>query len=364
MKKVKIGLIGCGGMAGFYRNVYTQIPGAKLDFVVGLEADEPEKVANELGAAHWSTNFEDCLSSDVDIVDISTPNHFHKEQFLKAAQAGKHILLQKPIAPELSDAKAILDCAQANDVISGVFMSKRGLPAYYIIKKLIKNGFIGKVGSAYARSAVLRKAEADINKNWRNSIEKTGGGALLQLGIHDYNMLSWIFDEKIISVSARCENIMSPHIGGEDTAQTIVTFESGISAVVESSYCSSAAFMSIYGNCGYIEYRDGMLTLFSKNTYVDDDIIYDTENTTRRYEMMCDNKRVYSRENPNEQHIAFVKSVMENKSVPVSIEEGFISLAIVKAAYEASKCGKTVIISDFLEKEGYCEKNKNRGLCK
>lgn len=351
MSDVKIGLIGCGGMASFYRQVYTQIPGAKLDFVVGLPSDDPERIARELGAAHWSTDYEDCLNSDVDIVDISTPNCFHEEQFIKAAAAKKHILLQKPITPGLKAAKRILDCAQGCSSKTGMFMSKRGLPAYYIMKKLIKSGFIGKVGSAYARSAVLRKAETDANKNWRNSLEKTGGGALLQLGIHDYDMLSWMLDERIISVSARCANLMSPHIGGEDTAITTVTFESGVAATVESSYCSRTALMTVYGSSGYITYRDGILTLFSKETYRDGGICYDTPNTKAEYKMMCDNPTVYSSKNPHEQHIAFVNAVINGTDVPVGIDRGFESLAIVKAAYESSDSGKTVNISEFIAKE-------------
>lgn len=352
MKELKIGLIGCGGMAAFYRDVYTKIPGAKLDFVVGLESDDPKGVSLKLGASRWSVNYEDCLNSDVDIVDISTPNHFHEEQFIKAAKAKKHILLQKPITPTLAAAKKILDCAASSDVKAGMFMSKRALPAYYIMKRLIKNGFIGKVGTAYARSAVLRKPEADQNKNWRNSVEKTGGGALLQLGIHDYDMLSWMFEERIVCVSARCKNLMSPHIGGEDTAQTTVTFQSGISAVVESSYCSRSAFMSIYGNKGEIHYQNGVLTLFSENTYSDKDISYQSANTKQEYKMICDNQSIYSSKNPYEQHIAFVNSVINETEVPVTIEEGFTSLAIVKAAYKAAQDQKTVIISDFLKEEG------------
>ena len=224
---IKVGLIGCGGMASFYRKIYTEIPGATLDFVVDVNEETAKSVAKELGVKNYSTDFNDCINSSVDVVDISTPNHLHKEQFAAAVKAGKHILLQKPISGSMDDALEILRLSQSTDKKCGVFMSRYCIKAYHVIKDMLKCGVIGNVSSVYARTSYVYRPKPDAPL-WRASKELTGGGSLIQLGVHDYDMLEWILGSEITHVSAVSENLMSPHVGGDDTTHSIVKFSNGL----------------------------------------------------------------------------------------------------------------------------------------
>lgn len=358
MKKWKVGLIGCGGMATFYRDIYRNMPGVELDYVVALTEEEARRTAEELGVKHYSMHYEDCLNSDVDIVDISTPNHLHKEQFLAALKAGKHILLQKPIAPDLEDAREILEAAQMSDLKTGMFMSKRCIGAYHEMKRMIQAGVIGQVASVHTRAALIRRPGAINAENWRNSLKMTGGGALIQLGIHDYDLLQWILEEKIVSISAFSDNLMSPHIGGDDMTQSIVRFQSGIMGSVEASYCSTQPFLEIYGREGVLTYKNGKLIIKASHIYESEVIMYDSPGIEKAFDMPSDNQILFCLDNPYEQHVMFLKAVMNDESVPVSIMEGYDALLIVKAAYESAQTGKTVYIDEMKAKVGgNCEED-------
>ena len=342
---IKVGLIGCGGMASFYRKIYTEIPGATLDFVVDVNEETAKSVAEELGVKNYSTDFNDCINSSVDVVDISTPNHLHKEQFAAAVKAGKHILLQKPISGSMDDALEILRLSQSTDKKCGVFMSRYCIKAYHVIKDMLSCGVIGNVSSAYARTAYVYRPKPDAPL-WRASKELTGGGSLIQLGVHDYDMLEWILGSEITHISAFSENLMSPHVGGDDTTHSIVKFSNGILGTVESSYCTKEASLKILGNKGSLSYVNGVLTV-SGESYEGFGIKYDTPKKAANFSLPYSNETLYNLENPHEQHVAFINSVINNTAVPVPISSGFDSLAVVKAAYESAKNGQTVCIEEF-----------------
>ena len=342
---LKVGLIGCGGMASFYRKIYTEIPNVRLDFVVDVNEETAKSAAEELGVKNYSTDFNDCVNSDVDVIDISTPNHLHKEQFTAAVKAGKHILLQKPISGSIEDAVEILRLSQSTDKKCGVFMSRYCVKAYHVIKDMLKLGVIGNVSSVYARTSYVYRPKPDAPL-WRASKELTGGGSLIQLGVHDYDMLEWILDAEITHISAFSENLMSPHVGGDDTTHSIVKFSNGILGTVEASYCTKEASLKILGNKGSISYVNGILTV-SGECYEGFGIMYDTPKKAATYSLPYSNETLFNTDNPYEQHVAFINSILNDTPVPVPVSSGFNSLAVVKAAYESADKGQTVCVEEY-----------------
>ena len=342
---IKVGLIGCGGMASFYRKIYTEIPNVRLDFVVDVNEETAKSAAEELGVKNYSTDFNDCVNSDVDVIDISTPNHLHKEQFTAAVKAGKHILLQKPISGSIEDAVEILRLSQSTDKKCGVFMSRYCVKAYHVIKDMLKLGVIGNVSSVYARTSYVYRPKPDAPL-WRASKELTGGGSLIQLGVHDYDMLEWILDAEITHISAFSENLMSQHVGGDDTTHSIVKFSNGVLGTVESSYCTKEASLKILGNKGSISYVNGVLTV-SGESYEGFGIKYDTPKAAAKFSLSYSNDTLFNTENPYEQHVAFINSIIDDTPVPVPISNGFNSLAVVKAAYESAETGQTVCVEEY-----------------
>ena len=140
--------------------------------------------------------------------------------------------------------------------------------------------------------------------------------------------------------------------------QSLVRFQSGIMGIVEASYCSTQSFLEIYGREGVLTYKNGKLIIRASHTYESEVIVYDNPGKESAFDMPSGNQVIFSLDNPYEQHVMFLKAVMNDEEVPVSILEGYEGLLIVKAAYESAQIGKTVYIDEMKAKVGgNCEED-------
>src|SRR4029453_10190391 len=121
--EIKVALVGCGGVARNYRKAYAHLPGVQVTVTVDTDEAEARRAAAESGAAKSSAKFSDALAPDVDAVVISTPNFLHCEQAVAALDAGKHVLLQKPMARTVEECDAILEAAAKSGTTLGVYMN-------------------------------------------------------------------------------------------------------------------------------------------------------------------------------------------------------------------------------------------------
>lgn len=337
-----IALIGCGGMAANYRKKYTQIPGARLMVVVDNNEGLAQKVAEELGVSRWSTDFRVVLEPDIDIVDISTPNFLHAQQAIAALRAGKDVILQKPITPTVEEAEDIIDIAVQTGRKVGVYMSLFDNPIFYEIKRLFEAGALGNVSNIYCRGAHNGGLRATLD-NWRKSVEKTGGGAFIQLTIHYINMIQWLLQDKIKSVAAFSRNNMCPNIGGDDVTNACCVFESGILGTLESSYASGPNVLAIYGTRGFIQLTDDYkLDIMLDEVYKGSIISYSKPRAIETSYI-----KNLQKDDQYDQHIAFVKAIIEEKPVPIPVEIGLYDLKVVKAVYKSSKEKRVVEINEM-----------------
>ena len=102
----RVALVGCGGVARRYRQAYRALDGVSVSVTIDVNAKEASEAALETGAARHSQQFDEALAPDVDAVVITTPNHLHCEQAERALAAGKHVLLQKPMARTVAECDA------------------------------------------------------------------------------------------------------------------------------------------------------------------------------------------------------------------------------------------------------------------
>ncbi len=343
-KVYRIAMIGCGGMANQYRHKYTLIPGAKLALLIDVNEEVAKNAAEKTGAERWSTDWKDALSPDIDIVDVSTPNHLHELHAVACMEAGKHVLLQKPIAPTLAEARRIVETAKKTGVTAGMYMSLFEDPIYYEIKRIIEGGHLGKIASVTCRGAHrggLRMAPG----TWRGSAEKTGGGCFIQLTVHQLDMAQWLLGEKIVRVAAFSKNRMSPNVGGDDSTVAACEFESGAVGTLESSYITEPNILAVYGTKGYIHVMNEVVTLKMDEGYEGDIIKYSEPGKTHSFRYSYNGYR--DDNNKYDQHIAFVKAVMEGRPAPVSLETGLYDLQVVKAVYESAKTKKWVEVAEM-----------------
>ena len=187
---MRIGLIGCGNIG-----VNAHIPGVKANdgMVIVAAADPtPERLAAAGEAAELSdgdlyADWRDLLArDDIDAVIVATPQRFRPEIVIAAAQAGKHILAEKPLALTPADAQAMIDAARENGVTLGTVHNYHFMPVYAEIKEVLDSGEIGEPEVAVMNYLGVedRPGAAAYVPRWRHNAADSGGGVLTGHAAH------------------------------------------------------------------------------------------------------------------------------------------------------------------------------------
>jgi len=250
-----VAIIGCGGAGGKIVGHYLATPLCKRVVVQDIAADRARACADRHPGAAWTTDFTAVLSDPlIHVVDVSTPNHLHAEQTTAALAAGKHVLVQKPMAPSVAQCAAMVNAAQRSQRLLGVYMSALEDPVCHDMHSLIRQGCLGRVCSVRYRLAHLNRFSKKTDReNWRASVEKTGGGSFMQLGIHGLHLLQWLLDADVCAVRAFSDNIANEkEVGGDDITHAVVQFGNQALGSIETSYCGEGHSLEIYGTHGHL----------------------------------------------------------------------------------------------------------------
>ena len=204
MPKIRIGLIGYGGIGRAHAAAYRAIP-----FHYGLSADSIEiagvatrrlesarRAAEEIGCAFFTDDYRELLRrADVDAVDICTPNNSHHAIALAAAEAGAHIYCEKPLAMTVAEAASMARAVRAAGVKAQVTFNFRFFPAVMRARHLVDAGFPGRIFSFRGRYHRSSYIDSEKPMSWRLRREITGGGALFDLGSHILDLLYFVLGE-------------------------------------------------------------------------------------------------------------------------------------------------------------------------
>lgn len=179
---MKVGLVGCGFMGRMHANVYGQLDGAKLVAAAEAKPEVLKRYAADFGVATYSTLEEMLASEALDAVDICLPTYLHKDFTIQAANAGKHVLCEKPMALNLADADAMAEACDRNGVKLMIGHCIRFWPEYAYLKRMVDEGRFGKLLSVH----LLRYGEFPSwsSDNWLADSALSGGG-VLDMHIHD-----------------------------------------------------------------------------------------------------------------------------------------------------------------------------------
>jgi predicted dehydrogenase len=354
--KVRVALVGSGGMAGYYLSVYRDVDFAQVVACVDASPEAARKAAELLSAPLATTEFSAALADNVDAVVISTPNHFHRPQAVAAMEAGKHVLLQKPVAPNLPDAEAIERAAAKSPRTVGLYMSYFDQPLMHDLRDLVQQKRLGDVVHFYARlmhkGGMVSSANAlRGQRTWRTSLEQTGGGCFIQVAVHYIHIFEWITGAKIVRATARARNLHCPGVEGEDLALAILEFDSGAMATIDTSWCTNGEQIALHGTLGRVEYRNSRWlamasSLGSFRGRVMDypgglTTSYDGEHGIEHQAEVVP-PHFGDATNPLNQHRMFLEAVRDSRPALCSISSGVDDLRVVAAVYESARTGRTV----------------------
>lgn len=245
MREFHVGVIGYGFMGKTHTHSYKTIPlyYSNLPFTIKLQGvctpkvAEAEAARDMQGYVYGTTDSDDIINDPkIDIVSICTPNVFHKDLVLRALQAGKHVYCDKPLTANIEESREILEVlAKYPNQITQVALQMRFYPAVMRAKELIEEGRLGKI--FMFQCDYLHSSGINPNKalSWKQNKSFGGGGVLLDLGAHAYDVMYYLLGEydRLYTVT----DIVYPKrpgsdgilvdVDAEDTALTTVRMKSG-----------------------------------------------------------------------------------------------------------------------------------------
>jgi predicted dehydrogenase len=254
MKKLGWGLIGCGDIAQKrVAPAFRDLASCELIAVNRAQSELAAAFAKQFGAKRWYLDWKKLLlDEEVDAVYIATPVHLHVEQVIAAAEAGKHVLCEKPMAMNVRECDQMIEACRANNVKLGVAYYRHFYPVVERIKAILKSGEIGAPVLAQINAFERFDPASSDPRSWLLKKELAGGGPMFDFGCHRIEVLTDIFGP-ITEVKAMNANVVFDR-EVEDTATALFRFESGACAVLSVSHAAAEPkdSLRIFGSLGSI----------------------------------------------------------------------------------------------------------------
>ena len=346
MMPVKFGIIGCGAIA--QRRHIPELAGNPDAKVVALCDPVPGRaaeLAKKFGGQPFTCHKEMLAEADLDAVVVCGPNWLHASQTLDALKAGKHVLVEKPMACTRAEAKAMIAAAKKAGKFLMVGQNQRLMSAHQKAKQILKTGVLGKVLTF--RTSFKHPGpdgwSVDGAKSWFFRKNEAVMGVTGDLGVHKADLMRWLLGQEFTSVSAVITTLDKRGADGkilqlDDNAYLLLKTTGGIVGSVEISW-------SNYGmedNMTVIYCQKGVMYLGTDREY---GVIVQYRNGNKELhkvgEMSTNTKQVGSGVST-----AFTRSILAGKKPEIDGMEGYRSLDIILTAMESAKAGKTLKIAN------------------
>ena len=238
---LRVALIGCGFIGRFHSAAIRAVAGRGLldvEYVAVCDenADRARSFARITGAEAVTDAAEVIDSPDIDAVYICVPTAYHKEFVLRAADRGKHIFCEKPLATNLADVEEMVAAVDAANVRAAVGLVLRHSPILTVLHELMQDATLGRLMTVVFRDDQFFPITGQYASDWRKDAAVAGAGTLLEHSIHDIDVLHWLAGP-VRSVRATTRNFAG-HEGIEDLVVANLDFESGAQASLTSVWHS------------------------------------------------------------------------------------------------------------------------------
>jgi predicted dehydrogenase len=247
------GLVGCGDIAAKrVAAALAQAEGSALVTVARARAELAAEFAERHGARRWHADWRDVLKDpEVDAVYLATPVHLHAEQATAAAQAGKHVLCEKPMALDAAGCQRMVAAARAHGVRLGVAYYRRHYPVIARLRELLASGEIGEPVLAHAQAFESFDPGPDHPRAWLMRRSESGGGPMADFGCHRIEVLLDLLGP-VSEVHGFPDNVRYAQREVEDTCVAHLRFRSGAVAVLAVTHAAAESrdTLEIFGTKG------------------------------------------------------------------------------------------------------------------
>lgn len=336
-----VAVIGAGGIAGTHVEALKEIGEAKL---CGVWSHSPAKLqtfADRYGIPAYQSLEELLQDHAVQVVVLCLPPGLNTEYGLQAAEAGKHLIVEKPIDTDAVRGERLIKTYRDKGLTLSVIFQNRFTPAMKKAKQAIAEGLLGKIYLADGYAKLYRSAAYYDSGAWRGTKALEGGGAFINQGIHTIDMLQWLMGG-VKSVEGVVKTVRH-NIEVEDMGTVLVEYNNGAIGVLEISTAIEPGYMErmeIHGEKGTIVMDKGNILEWKVQGCKEEDYLEKRHTATG-----AANSPAVSYINHKEQLAEILASIMKGKDPLVTGEEGIKALKIVQAIYESSAKRQRVYVS-------------------
>jgi len=342
MTKVRYAIIGCGGIAAKHALAIRETPDAELVACCDQVRDSALRFA-EANKLHAFDTYEELLASDtVDAVSLCTPSGLHTPQAIQAIEAGKHVLLEKPMSLTLEEADRLIEAADKGGVKVGVISQYRFSPAVAEIRRAIEAGALGRITSGSLQMKYWRSKEYYASGAWRGTWALDGGGALMNQGIHGVDIFRYLMGApKTLTGYARTQ---IHDIEVEDSAVAIIEFEGGAIGTIEGSTACYPGYprrVEICGDKGSIVLEEDAILKWDVDIPCQLPVGKPADNVASSDPMAISNAG-------HVRHFAnFTNAILHNEPLLADARIGRLPLEIILSVYKSSQTGRPVDMEEL-----------------
>ncbi|HYE75408.1 MAG TPA: Gfo/Idh/MocA family oxidoreductase [Blastocatellia bacterium] len=334
MSEIGVGIVGTGMIGKVHAEAIQSIPNAKLVAVCGRNPERTKSFADKFGATAYTDLDQFLAHPNLQLVSICTPNGMHLEPGACAAQAAKHVIVEKPIEINLARADELISACDQAGVKLGVIYQSRFLADIQRIKQAIEQNKLGRLMLCDAYVKWYRSPEYYAD-SWHGNLKLDGGGALINQAIHTVDLLQWIvgLPETVFAMKGS----LRYKIEGEDTLVATMKFPDGALGVIEAATSVKPGYkrrLEISGEKGTIVLDGDVISVWD---------IEGDDYQVSKGEQLTDgsaNPAAIATEGHRRQIEDMVKAIIENRDPVVTGREGRKSLELVEAIYRSADSGQ------------------------
>jgi predicted dehydrogenase len=343
MTQLRIGMIGCGEIAVQTARGIAAAPSARHAMVMDVDARVAADLGNTYGVPHTTAVADLLASPEVDAVYVAVPHYLHAPIALEAIAAGKHVLVEKPIATTLEDADRMIAAARARGLTLSVAYLAQGNAALRRVRDLVADGAIGRV---LGTRIVLRSDKPEsywtggftgrIQTDWRSSKAKAGGGVLIMNTVHDLNTMRWLVGLEVVRVYAEYDTFTTA-VEVEDFVAVTYRYANRAIGTLEAGSAIRGRdplreVNRIYGELGQIVLTGPARLYLARDA--------------AGFAAAQWHELPPEEEDPTRGRAAavegFARAVLDRQPPPVSAEDGRAALEVIVAAYRSGQEGRPI----------------------
>jgi predicted dehydrogenase len=345
MKTYGFGIIGCGMISDFHSAAIANIKNGELVAVSSRKAENSQRLVDYYGIQAHSDYNEMLNRDDIDIVCVCTPSGAHMEPAVAAAEAGKHVIIEKPLEITLERCDTIIESCEKTNVRLCTIFNSRFSDASQLVKDTVSSGRLGQLtlGDAYVKW--YRSQDYYDSGDWRGTMELDGGGAMMNQSIHAIDFLQYVMGP-VRSVQAFTDTLAHERIDVEDVAVAALRFENGALGVIEGTtavYPGSLKKFEFSGTKGTIVLEEeDIITWEFEEEKPEDAEIKKQFSERKSGGGGASDPRAINHDNHCRQMTNLIQSIENTMPHLVDGREGRKAVEIILAIYQSSKTGKTV----------------------